>query len=264
MGLTVSVGMSAFYETWAAAARERNPGLIIGPARALRNVVDPDYPIAPNGGDLLWRFSTGRGPDTDRVRHPYRDWACLNWGLAATGNVDTAALETIGMEANAYLSKRGAAWQEYASPWSPEERKLLKEFGPQQRQARLIAHVTSDLPSRGFRASMVRERLHAFYHVITFHMLSTATGATTASQNDMEDLLSLQHIAEPAYLLTHDEKLIRAVDQSRTYQAPWVLRLHEIRGPSRASGRPWGESARAAAKSFSREECSGPCRICNR
>ncbi len=108
LGFTVSVNMSAFYETSAAAAREKKPGMIIGPARALSGVVDPTYPIAPNAGDFLWRYSRSRRrSEVDKVRPPYRAWAAYNWALAATGNVDEAALKSIGLEADTYLRQRG-------------------------------------------------------------------------------------------------------------------------------------------------------------
>jgi hypothetical protein len=46
------------------------------------------------------------------------------------------------------------------------------------------------------------------------------TGAQTATENDSEDLVHLMHLAEPAFLLTQDKRLLKSVDASGTYQAP--------------------------------------------
>ena len=262
MGMSISVGASAFYETWAAAARERNARLIIGPARELANVVDPEYPIAPNGGDLLLRFAVVRERNDGKTTSTrYSAWARLNWELAASGNVDERSLEVVGLQADEYLRNRGEKWMKYANRWPPEERQILKGFTPRQARSRLVAHLTRDLGPRGLRAPLVRERLHAFYQVAALHLWSTARGATTATENDSEDLISLQHLAEPAYFVTHDTKLTKAVDEADTYQAPWVLTLSELLRADRPVGRPWGSRARAAAAAFRRTGCSG-CRIC--
>jgi hypothetical protein len=53
------------------------------------------------------------------------------------------------------------------------------------------------------------------------------------------------HIAEPAFLLTRDGGLIRAVDESGTYQAPWALRLPEPLDGPLPDGRPWGRQRAA-------------------
>ena len=260
-GLAVSVGMSAFYEAWAAAARAGNPNLLIGPARALSEIVDPSYPIAANGGELIWRFSKGRRvQERGRVRMPYLTWSLGVWHLAATGNVDEAALRNIGLDVNAYLSAYGRSWQRFACRWSDSERELLKTFAPRKAQERLVAHFTHPLAEH-HRASLVRRRLDAFYQVTAFLTLNAARGATTPTENDLEDLSGLMHLSESAFLLTHDNPLIRAVDESGTYQRPWVRRLSDFREPV-PPGRPWGQSARLAANGFVRRDCEAPCRIC--
>jgi hypothetical protein len=93
-----------------------------------------------------------------------------------------------------------------------------------KRQKRFVSHVTRDLTARGLRAALVRRRLHAYFHVIALHMWNTARGATTAVANDSEDFLSLMHVGEPAFLVTRDHGLIKAVDAPKTYQAPWCER----------------------------------------
>jgi len=110
----------------------------------------------------------------------------------------------------------------------------------------------------------VRRRLHAYIHVIALHLRNTAQRATATAENDSEDILTLMHLAEPAFLLTHDEKLIRAVDACGTYQKPWVLKLSELLGGKLPTGRPWGQNGRRAADVFRRQDCTGRCPICNR
>jgi len=264
-GFEFSVGMSAFYETWAAAAREGKPGIIIGPSKELRAIVDPALPIAPNAGDILRRFAIRRGAsERAKVTPRYVAWATLNWQIASTGNVDDAALQSVGLDADTYLTRRGRSWKEYARLLPATEQGLLKEAGPRRGRARLVAHITGSLSSRGLRAGLARRRLHAFFQVAALHMWNTALGATMSTENDSEDLVSLMHLAEPAYLLTHDDKLIRAVDAAGTYQAPWVVRLSELMDENRPRGRPWGIAARELAAGFRRPECTGRCALCRR
>jgi hypothetical protein len=257
-GLQISVGQSAFYETWARAVHENKPGIIIGPARSLAAVVDPEYPIAPNRGDLVWRFSSERRRrERDRVTARYLAWACLNWSLISTGNIDVEILRKHGSDADDYLAKAGRSWQIYASRWKREEQlEAFRALAPGRRRSLFINHITSDLWRNGFPARTLRRRMHGFYSVIAWHMWSTAQGATQATANDSEDIASLMHLAEPAFLLTRDEKLITAVDASGTYQAPWVLRLADFVSGALPQGRPWGANARNVFASFVRSKPS--------
>ena len=278
-GFSVSVGMSAFYETWAAAAREGKIGIIVGPARALSRIVDPEYPIAPNAGDFFWRFRVARRRrERDRVTNRFRAWAVYNWHLAATGNVNEKELERVGLEADAYLRQRGQSWQTFAKPWKvkiepdcpPERRSILEELNakaeldlkafksldPRKRQARFVARVDEGLVARGLRAALVRSRFHAFFNVSGWHMWNTACGATTATENDSEDVANLMHLAEPAFLLTRDNKLIHALDESGSYQAPWVRTLPDFLASALPPGRPWGRNARRARESLTRTRTS--------
>jgi hypothetical protein len=262
-GLAVSVSTSAFYETWAAAARAGDPKLLIAPAMALSEIVDLNYPIAASGGELMWRFTTTRGPsDGARVRQPYLAWSSRAWHLASTGNVNEASMMTVGLEVDAYLSTYGRSWQAFAIPWPRAEREaILKKHDPRKAQERLVAHLTGSLAGDGYRASLVRRRLDAFYQVVAFQTLNAARGATEPTENDLEDIQSLMHLAESAFLLTHDNRFIRAVDESGTYQRPWVLRLSDFRR-ALPPGRPWGRNARLAAARFTRQACEAPCGIC--
>lgn len=277
-GFLVSVAMSAFYEAWAAAARERKLGLLLGPARALRDIIDPAYPIAPSVGDFLRRFAVVRErQEPGKVTRRYEAWAQVNWQLAANGNVNDTMLASVGLDADAHLTQRGTTWKGYARSWrelaiealSPQERadlnavqaatekaereiSMFRTLSPRKRQSHFVTHISQDLTARGYRAGMVRQRMHAYYHVIALQMWNTARGSTTATENDSEDLANLMHIAEPAFLLTRDDGLIRAVDESGTYQAPWVLRLEEFLRGSLPVGLPWGGSARSEAARFHR------------
>jgi hypothetical protein len=274
-GFRVSVSQSAFYEAWAAAARDKDPGIIIGPARNFSRVVDLDYPIAPTAGDLFWRFRVVRRKrDGDRVRARYSAWATLNWQLAVSGNIDETALLRVGQEADEYLRKRGQSWQLYARPWkvridakcSPDERaeleaanakareqlEIFKALKHGKRHALFVAFASQGLPERGLRARLVRSRFHAFYNVVAWHMWQKATGAQTATENDSEDITHLMHLVEPAFLLTRDGDLLKSVDASGTYQAPWVRTLEQFLRAPLPVGRPWGISARLQAASFDR------------
>ncbi len=268
LGFSISVGMSAFLETLAEAARESKPGKIIGPAKSLSRFIDQTYPIAPNAGDFLWRYSSSRGfGDQNKVHVRYLEQSFMNWWWLAVDtklDVDPKQLRAMGLEADAYLRQRGESWQRSASRWPKEELTEFTMFSERKQRALFADAVRKQVARTGTRADLIRRQLHAYVWVAAWHLWQTAKGATTAAENDSEDILSLMHLAEPAFLLTHDEKLIQVVDACRTYQAPWVLSLSQFLAGRLPSGRPWGESARREADVFRRQPCTGPCRICRR
>jgi hypothetical protein len=286
-GFRISVAFSALHEAWAAAARADKPNILLGPTRRLRDVVDPDYPIAPNAGDFMRRFAIERRRrDVDPLSGKYRAWATRTWQILSQGVADVADVLRIGRLANTNLDARGATWTGYARRWSniapddpstdadqltdaervelakyptvDDQLAFFRSLGPRKTLAQFVRFQTNALTREGFRAGMVRRRLHAFHHVTGLRSWTTASGSTTATANDSEDIGNLMHVAEPAFLLTHDTKLIESVDASGTYQAPWVLRLAEfLRGPL-PLGRPWGIGARLQVARFNRSKLSPP------
>ena len=187
------------------------------------------------------------------MRPAYRAWAALNWHLAASGDLDERALLDVGRGANEYLTKAGESWKQYALRWEEHDNLAwFKALPDSKRRSMFVKHITDDLCSKGFLARRVRQRLHAFYNVIAWHMWNAAMGAHKPTANDSEDLASLMHLAEPAFILTRDDKLIRAVDASGTHQAPWVRRLNGFLNAKLPEGRPWGTKARNALATFVR------------
>ena len=172
------------------------------------------------------------------------------------------ALQTIGLEADAYLRRRGKGWQKTASRWPKVDLPEFTRFPERKQHALFAAHVRTQVARSGFRTELIRRRLHAYIHAMALHLRNTARRATAATENDSEDILTLMHLAEPAFLLTHDDKLIRAVDSSGTYQAPWVLRLSQFLKGNLPTVRPWGPKALSVAAQFRRQACEGPCGIC--
>jgi hypothetical protein len=190
--------------------------------------------------------------------------------------------QAVGLEANEYLRDRGQIWMGYAHRWKvpipddcPRDKRkelealnakaqadldMFDALGPRKRHAKFVAQA-SEGHDRGLRSGMVRRRFHAFYNVLAWVMWETARGARTATENDSEDLTNLMHLAEPAFLLTRDRALIESVDESGSYQAPWVLRLEEfLHAHCRSADR--GGSARGSRLRASTGRCYCPLDRC--
>jgi hypothetical protein len=150
--------MSAFLETLAEAARESKPGKIIGPAKSLSRFIDQTYPIAPNAGDFLWRYSSSRGlGDQNRVDVRYLERSFMNWWWLAVDmklDIDPRQLQAkaMGLKADAYLRQRGESWQTSANPWPKEELTEFTMFSERKQHSLFVDAVWKQVARPGTRA----------------------------------------------------------------------------------------------------------------
>jgi hypothetical protein len=95
------------------------------------------------------------------------------------------------------------------------------------------------------------ERLNALCYVDA-HLKLAAVGsnaeylASPNREHDAIDNVMLMHIAQPAFVAMRDYRFIVRVDESGTFQAPWVRTLGELCTEDLPPGMPWGTSGRHA------------------
>jgi hypothetical protein len=93
----------------------------------------------------------------------------------------------------------------------------------------------------------IQERYHCYFRLAAQHAYRSATGVGRPTQeNDSEDLQLTMHLADDAIVLTRDFALIEQVDETESFQAPWVRSLGEVLDGRVPEGKPWGRSARRA------------------
>jgi hypothetical protein len=269
-GFKISIAMGAFYEAWAAAARQQAPNMIVSPARAFQDVVDPEYPLAPSAGDFLRRFKVARR-EGDCLTRRYREWSWLNWRLASRGEIDESSLVAVGLEADAYLTWRGETWKGYASAWRPRVDAALATTDPKAHEAALVALAQSGGTDRALQSHATREASEAFRQ--PRHAGSNGARAPGGAREKATSRLLPRD--RPAHVehgarsdngrcqrfrgpLELDARRGARVPRhaSKTYQAPWVRTLEQFFGLPLPTGRPWGISARLQAARFDRAAAS--------
>jgi hypothetical protein len=96
------------------------------------------------------------------------------------------------------------------------------------------------------------ERFNAYLSVMGKYLLTTGRGDERAAANDAQDVVQLQHIGEGAIFVTREKKILKCVDDSGSFQAPWVRTLVEVLTERLPRGLPWGRHARRVFASFCR------------
>jgi hypothetical protein len=94
------------------------------------------------------------------------------------------------------------------------------------------------------------ERVDAHICVTALRLHLAATGARMPKKNDGADVGLTIHLGEGGILVTNENPLVDLVDQSGTFQRPWVRRLNDL--DALPDGLPWGEGASEAARTFQR------------
>jgi hypothetical protein len=212
----------------------------IGPLRTrLRNLapyLDPDQPIAPQGGPFYARLGIhDADPQRRQANDAYnaelpRAWARLvateelpNWQGLALGmkeSIDRFA-DLVQGEIASFdgISKEGVTYEKVRSEAAKLYRQhpVVRRFGALRLDAMIakLATMIFNAPQR-------------------------------PTPNDAEDLSLLEHLAEGVILLTADYRFIAAVDATGSIQAPFLRSPWEILDGRVPEGPPWGPAAMAA------------------
>lgn len=261
-GFVLRISLSAFIEVWTRAVEDGEPGIIYAPSRRFAPFVSPDFPIAPSGGELI-RAIGGRVPRSknpffeangDFFRDARRVWRDL---ISEKGH--TAWWERSGRILSAAVKKRADHWIDLARDWReqrPEQSTALHEdtlrkielVGHDEIQRAVFPYVVRTHGDPQLRHPPLRDRMNAYLRVMALRLFETGRGAQKATGNDAEDLIQLQHVGAPAFLMTNDTRLLVDVGRACTFQAPWIRRFVELLEDPLPRGVPWGATAINAAR----------------
>jgi hypothetical protein len=262
-GFVLSVSFSAFVEVWGRSLVDDKPGLFFSPARKFSPFIDRSYPIAASSGDLFARLGARPPPGREADAAKYLEWAHVCWIHATTSNADDPFYREHGAAARREIADRKGTWLRLAKSWRVREQRIsveqhernlniLRAAHPGRLWRAMWRHVREMHPARGMRPPPPQERFNAYLRVAADQLLKTGSETETAAANDAQDLLQLTHVGEVAIFVTQEKKILRLVDQSGTFQAPWIRTLAEVLTERLPRGRPWGRHARRIAASFHR------------
>jgi hypothetical protein len=246
--LRLSISLLAIHEAWARAVREHWEQRFLRTVRMLDPYFDLRMPVVPTMGQLMdligAAFRDGRPAPTGlhQVEMARRMWRSL-----AEGRVDDPLFQ-----------EGGARAKEEKTRYAGSAVRVLKETATDfptlaSEQTRdLAVHVARVQDAAASTPEGAYERLNALCHVDA-HLKVTAVHSDTAflespkREHDAIDVGMLMHVAQPALVAMQDYRFILHVDESGTFQAPWVRTLGELCTEDLPSGLPWGTSAREVA-----------------
>jgi hypothetical protein len=236
-----------------------------GRARSLTPFIDPEVPIALDGGLLSRRIVAQADdlPPFEEANIRERDLKELWRRIVGVGMSDeefTAA----GKIANQFLDELDDNFIQLAR----REAELRKNPLPDGVDATVLAagymewdgmsEVDQSAHLRRYATESWRlsistaERLDGHVCTTAYRLHAAARGARMPKRNDGADISLTLHLGAGCILLTKESQLVHIVDSSGSFQAPWVRRPNEL--DDLPDGVPWGDSARRQAASFKRQD----------
>jgi hypothetical protein len=261
-GFVLSISSSAFMETWSRALEDDRPGLFFGPARKFAPYVDPDYPVAAAAGDLRVRLGA-RSPRLRVTPARYLETTLVSWKHATTSNSGNPFYRQQGAKVQRDLARRKADWLQLARSWKvvdprggfeqqAKNLKFLRSVDRKRLDREMWRYLIQCYAPQGIRPPLPPERFNGYMKVTATYLLEVGQDAQTATGNDDQDILQLMHVGEPAIFVTHERKILNAVDNCGTFQAPWVRTLAEVLTERLPKENPWGRHARRLRARFRR------------
>lgn len=253
-GFKLSISFIAFMEHTTRSARENTLAKLVNRARKLKDLIDPRVPLLPTGQQLVGlvgaKYVDGR---------PTRHEEVMEFGkgawehLSGDDPVDMGWLAQGRVAGDEAMGQNLANWRALhdIEPWMDSFLKV----GTEGEVARALAQgIARELAT----ASNFDQRRWDAFHQTTALRIVRARRRPLAQRrrndNDAEDVQLLQHLGIPAILATRDLDLIRTVDATGTFQAPWVRTIGELLDGPIPHGEPWGRRAEKQAATFRRPE----------
>jgi hypothetical protein len=255
-GFSLSVSVEGLREVWARSLHERNYDLLASRMRKLGPVVDPADPIAFVGEPLLGQI--GVLPADAAARNAaFRQSVADGWHSIQAEGLSVGAWERIGRDLQQELDHDEEWWQtqiDHALEVVRTTKGLATEANVSLDVVRRFhAALKRSLPPSktfGSRLRRVDERTDAVRSYLAAKLANAA--ASRPAQNDYQDSRHLTHLAWPAFLVTLDVSLIRAVDASGTFQGSWVRTPIELIEEAVPRCEPWGKPAKWVVGHFRR------------
>ena len=261
-GLTLRVSEVAVLEGLAASVREYETGAprakargkFFSRARAMDRLLDKQSPLAFAGPVVMGRVVAlvdGGALPADGEQYAAR--MLRMWEQSIGPGMTDEEWIANGTSALAHLAERDKRLSALArrddairAGRASEQFAEWDRLTEPQRLAVTTEHVRR---STGF-SDDVAERFDAWIRCMGLRLHAARTGARMPKENDGADVPLTMHLAEGAVLVTNETQLVAIVDQSHTFQAPWVRRMNDL--DDLPSGTPWGADAREVAARFTR------------
>jgi hypothetical protein len=270
-GLVLRASDIALLEAWAKSVREyqggmplkQARGMLFTRARAVAPYLDKRAPIAVSGNrvEAIKAMAEGRPYDDAEGKRYARHIGELWDTLVGPGMSDDLWIRN-GTVAQKYLDEL----DERLFLLARREEELRKNPVPAGVDPATLAvgyqawdsftgdeqlALLRDYARESWKLSdAAAERLDGHIRVTALRLHLGALGTRMPKKNDGADAALTIHLGEGYVLVTNENPLVDLVDQSKTFQAPWVRRMNDL--DDLPEGPPWGESAREAARVFRR------------
>jgi hypothetical protein len=248
-GFRISVSALALMEVWAKAARTEQAEFIAARARTLSSYIDRSDPVVPTGVQLVARLGgSTHGTKFTQPDHKYETGIREVWRWLTEGKLPAEALRRSGLEANAEIDELAKGWVETGERIDPELRQAIRPLQEDRAIVRVASWLVDNVGRDISLKCGVQERLHGYFRLVALHAVRAAAGThRRTTENDSEDVQLLMHLADDVVLVTSDVDLIARVDDTGSFQAPYIRTIGELLALPIPPGPPWGRTARRAA-----------------
>jgi hypothetical protein len=270
-GLRLRVAETALLEWGAACVRGWDSGWsrcearqkFFGRARKLASLLDPEVPVALDGGLLTRRIVAQADgaepfPEADTRERDLRD---LWTRIVGIGLSDEEFREG-GTRVRVFLDELDESLAQLAQRDEDLRKKPAQNIDP---TALAEGYALLDAMSEADHLAALRkyaietwnlslaaaERLNAHVCATAYRLYAASKGARMPKGNDGADASLTLHIGSGSVLVTNESQLIRIVDACGTFQSPWVRTMRLLN--DLPGGPPWGDGAREIAAKFVRE-----------
>ncbi len=261
---TLRVSETALVERWAQSvrahekSRERGRGQLFGRFSSIAPLLDPETPVEVCGRALIQIIAAqADGQELPREAVEHVEDVEANWrAIVGVGLTDEEWLEVGRRLEEQYLAPLDDNLRDLARP----ARELARRVGPELREQNALfdalpddeqlEHMRRHVADSLHLSPAAIERLDGAIRNMAVRMQSAAMERRPVKRNDGADLGLLGHVGLGHFVLTNEMHLVRIVDESKTYQAPWVRRPDDL--DNLPDVVPWGDEARAFARHFVR------------
>jgi hypothetical protein len=264
-GHRLRVSETAYLEWWAQGvrmfpeSRVEARAIFFARAKRIAPLLDSETPIAVSAGILARRIVAEADGQPIPMEYTEREHALTEqWRrVSGVGLTDETWCEW-GRVAEEHLAELDSELIGMARP----ERELAKKIPEDMKEANdawvalpddeQLAHMRRFVKETLDLSDAAAERADAHIRTTAFRLHAAARGARLPKRNDGADVSMSTQVGSGCLVVTNEWQFVDIIDQSGTYQAPWVRRFDDL--DDLPEGLPWGENAREARRLFKRRD----------